>query len=106
MVVANGAGGFAGFADCRLSTLARRKVPNAPSCDQPITVRTLSRDGRLYAYFVNDSPWPISLGMHVRLPAGVRVDDLSGAHAPAADRGQSMDAVAGTVRFDRRSVRL
>jgi hypothetical protein len=61
---------------------AYRRLPAEPfetlDCDRPVTVRALARDGRLYAYFVNDSPWPVTLNMQVQLPAGVRADDLSG----------------------------
>jgi hypothetical protein len=45
---------------------------------EPVTARTLVRDKRTYAYFVNDSPWPASLTLNVALPPGVRPDELSG----------------------------
>jgi hypothetical protein len=94
---------------------AYRRLPAEPfqtlDCDQPITVRTLVRDGRLYAYFVNDSPWPITLGMQVRVPSGVRVDDLSGARRLPPIAGnrwtlslEPFDLIA--VRFGSKEVQL
>ncbi len=61
---------------------AYRRLPagrfQSHSGGEPVTVRTLVRDRRTYAYFVNDSPWPASLALDVSLPPGVRPDELSG----------------------------
>jgi hypothetical protein len=59
-----------------------RRLPAAQfetlTCDEPVTVRMLARDDHSYAYFVNDSPWPVTLSMQVQFPTGVRADELSG----------------------------
>ncbi|MEX2142287.1 MAG: family 10 glycosylhydrolase [Pirellulales bacterium] len=59
-----------------------RRLPAAQfetlPCDEPITVRTLVRDGQSYVYLINDSPWPVSVSMQVQMPSGVRADELSG----------------------------
>jgi len=77
----------------------------------PVTVRKLIRDGRTYAYFVNDSAWPLSLSMQVALPAGARVDELSGTRRLPAMVGnkwtlelEPFDLLA--VRFASKDVRF
>jgi hypothetical protein len=47
------------------------------ACDEPVKVRTLVREHESYAYFVNDSAWPVSLEMDVEIQAGARADELS-----------------------------
>ena len=92
-----------------------RRIPAARfqtlPCDEPVTVRTLVRDGQSYFYFVNDSPWPITLSMQVQSPSGVRADELSGLRRLPALAGtrwtlelQPYDFVG--VRFASANVRL
>jgi hypothetical protein len=78
---------------------------------EPITVRTLVRDRRTYAYFVNDSPWPASLTLDVALPPGVRPDDLSGQRRlpPVAGNRWTLELTPFdflAVRFSSDKVRL
>jgi len=51
----------------RARKLVRRRLPGEPFATvegetQPVTIRTLVRDGQTYVYLVNDSPWPVSVG--------------------------------------------
>jgi hypothetical protein len=45
---------------------------NEPS--EPVTIRTLNREGQTYVYFANDSPWHVRLQVFVNAPPGARVD--------------------------------
>jgi hypothetical protein len=92
-----------------------RRIPAARfktlPCDEPVTVRTLVRDGQSYFYFVNDSPWPTTISMQVQSPSGVRADELSGLRRlpPLAGKRwtlelQPYDLVG--VRFASANVRL
>jgi hypothetical protein len=36
---------------------------------QPVTIRTLSRNGQTYVYLVNDSPWEVGATLQLELPA-------------------------------------
>ncbi|HVC97186.1 MAG TPA: family 10 glycosylhydrolase, partial [Pirellulales bacterium] len=53
---------------------AYRELPDEafatlPGETQPITIRTLVKDGRTYIYLVNDSPWNVTVEMTVDLSA-------------------------------------
>jgi hypothetical protein len=54
------------------------KFQTLPSSLAPVTVRTLAAADSTYAYLVNDSEWPATVELNLSLPAGVRMDDLSG----------------------------
>ncbi len=45
---------------------------------QPVTVRTLSTNNSTYAYLLNDSPWPVNVQLQLDMPAGCRIEELSG----------------------------
>lgn len=60
---------------------AYRHLPDAPFATlegptQPVTVRTLSHEGRTFVYFANDSPWKTSVDLEVDLPADCGVRSL------------------------------
>lgn len=60
---------------------AFRGLPDAPfetvaGPTQPVTVRTLSHDGRTYVYFANDSPWKVKVNVNVEKPAECTVRSL------------------------------
>jgi hypothetical protein len=80
-------------------------------CDEPVVVRSLVRDGNSFFYFVNDSPWPITLSMQVQAPTGVRADELSGLRRlpPLSGKRWTLElppyGLLG-VRFTSASVRL
>jgi hypothetical protein len=44
----------------------------------PVTVRTHVADGHTWVYAVNDSPWPVTVELHVASQRAARVEDLSG----------------------------
>lgn len=43
---------------------------------QPLTIRTLSRDGQTYLYLVNDSPWEVGATLMLDLPADCTLEKL------------------------------
>lgn len=43
---------------------------------QPVTIRTLSRDGQTYLYLVNDSPWEVGVALTLDLPADCTLEKL------------------------------
>lgn len=56
--------------------LPRERFETLPGEHQPVTIRTLVRDRQTYVYFVNDSPWEITLTMGVDLPRDCRMEKL------------------------------
>lgn len=40
---------------------------------QPVTIRKLVHDGRTYVYFVNDSPWSVTLAAQVDVPSNCQM---------------------------------
>ena len=50
------------------------KFATLPETSEPVIVRTLSEAGQTYVYFVNDSPWPVSLEITVDAAEQVRVE--------------------------------
>ncbi len=56
--------------------LPRERFETLPGEHQPVTIRTLVRDRQTYVYFVNDSPWEITLTMGVDLPRDCRLEKL------------------------------
>jgi hypothetical protein len=93
----------------RFTTLAT--AADGRSLVEPVTVRTAQTDGRTYAYFVNESAWPVSLSMQVSIPPGIRLDELSGLRRLPAINGkrwtldlEPFDLVA--VRFASTEVRF
>ncbi|HVA47453.1 MAG TPA: family 10 glycosylhydrolase [Pirellulales bacterium] len=60
---------------------AYRGLPNLPFATveghcQPVTVRSLSHDGRTYVYFANDSPWKVDVSLTVEKAAECTVRSL------------------------------
>lgn len=55
-----------------------RLVESAGETAQPVVIRTCAHDGVSYAYLVNDSPFPVTLKVGLALPAGCRMEELSG----------------------------
>ena len=43
---------------------------------QPLTVRTLVRNGQTYVYLVNDSPWEVTATLSLDLPADCKLEPL------------------------------
>ena len=43
---------------------------------EPVTIRTLTREGQTYVYFANDAPWRVRMQIAVEAPAAVRVERL------------------------------
>jgi hypothetical protein len=59
---------------------------------EPVTVRTLSVDRQTYAYFVNDSPWPLQFEVTVKASAAPRFERIgAGKKLPSLVRGSGSD---------------
>ncbi len=58
-----------------------RQLPEAPFETvpgefQPVTIRSLSHEGKTYVYLVNDSPWPVGVTLEMELPASCQMEIL------------------------------
>lgn len=58
-----------------------RRLPAArfetvPHETQPVTIRTLTRDGQTYIYLVNDSPWPAQAQLRLAAPENCEFSEL------------------------------
>ena len=60
----------------RVSPVAARALRDVAGEHQPVTIRTLVRDGQTYVYLVNDSPWEITLTLGVELPRDCKLEKL------------------------------
>lgn len=47
---------------------------------QPVTIRTLSRDGQTFVYLVNDSPWRVAVSMQLDAPPNCRLEKIGESH--------------------------
>ncbi|MEX0678880.1 MAG: family 10 glycosylhydrolase [Pirellulales bacterium] len=43
---------------------------------QPVTIRTLTRDGQTYVYLVNDSPWNVGAAIELEAPPDCRLEKI------------------------------
>jgi len=64
---------------------------------QPVTVRSLTRNGQTWVYLVNDSPWPTSVEMRVTAPANCRIESFG--RGPLPDLSPANDASAWRVEL-------
>ncbi|MGH7192625.1 MAG: hypothetical protein ACREJM_03720, partial [Candidatus Saccharimonadales bacterium] len=74
---------------------AYRQLPDRPfqtlaGQTQPVTIRTLTHDGRTFVYFVNDSPWRTSVNVEIDLPADCGVRSLYASRRLPELQGQGM----------------
>lgn len=69
---------YRGLPDERFETLSGPVDSDTmqPGTTQPVTIRTLSRQGRTYVYLVNDSPWKAAVTLSIRTSAD-RVQTLN-----------------------------
>lgn len=56
------------------------------AASQPVTIRSLSRDGRTHVYLVNDSPWSVQVRLNVEASPSCRAELLGRNAAPLAFR--------------------
>ncbi len=54
-----------------------------------VTIRQLATRSSTYAYLVNDSDWPVTVQMHLDMPPGCRVQELSGRRRLPAPSGEA-----------------
>jgi hypothetical protein len=54
------------------------KFATVADVSAPVVIRTLPTPNSTYVYLVNDSQWPLTLQTGVNLPAGTRMEELSG----------------------------
>lgn len=52
------------------------RFETVPGEFQPVTIRTLSRDRQTTMYLVNDSPWDVSISLHLDLPPDAKMEKL------------------------------
>ena len=59
------------------------ELTRADGSMQPVTVRTLSRGDQTFIYMVNDSPWPVSISLELKVPPGTRIASLTSRPVPS-----------------------
>ncbi len=76
-----------------------------------VTIRQLSTRSSTYAYLVNDSDWPLTVQLQLKMPPGCRIQELSGRRRLPAPSGETWsvslepyDLIA--VRFSSPDARL
>ncbi|HEV3005038.1 MAG TPA: hypothetical protein VGX78_11285, partial [Pirellulales bacterium] len=74
---------------------AYRELPDElfatlPGETQPVTIRTLSKSGRTYAYLVNDSSWKVTVTLSVELPAECGLRSLTPGRPVPPMEGRAM----------------